>query len=93
MRKTIHLNIPYYVKEHFETDYQGSLARLENAVEEEYIIVMKQACYRERSYREVMMARARSFGNEQQFEQAKMFKVTSCENLARLGLTKFMPTY
>lgn len=45
------MNIPYYVKDRFESEYQGSLARLENAVEEEYIIVMKQACYRERSYR------------------------------------------
>lgn len=51
LRKTIHLNIPYYVKDRFETEYQGSLARLENAVEEEYIAVMKQSCYRERSYR------------------------------------------
>lgn len=38
-----------------------------------------------------MMARARSFGNEQHLEQAKSLKVTSCENLARIGLTKFMP--
>lgn len=53
LRKTIHLNIPYYVKDRFETEYQGSLARLENAVEEEYIAVMKQSCYRERSYRKL----------------------------------------
>lgn len=91
LRKTIHLSIPYYVKEKFESEYQGSLARLENSVEEEYIAVMKQNCYRERSYREVMMARARSFGSESQLEQAKSLKVTSCENLARIGLTKFMP--
>lgn len=38
-----------------------------------------------------MMARARSFGNEQQLDQARALKVTSCENLARIGLTKFMP--
>lgn len=28
------------------------MARLENNVEEEYIMVMKQNCYRERNYRE-----------------------------------------
>lgn len=38
-----------------------------------------------------MIARARNFGSEMQMEQAKMLKVTSCENLARIGLTKFMP--
>lgn len=51
LRKTIHLSVPYYVKDKFESEYQGSLARLENSVEEEYIAVMKQNCYRERSYR------------------------------------------
>lgn len=51
-RHTAHLNVQYFVKEKFESDYQGSLARLENSVEEEYIAVMKQNCYRERNYRE-----------------------------------------
>lgn len=51
-RHTAHLNVQYFVKEHFENDYQGSLARLEKSVEEEYIAVMKQNCYRERNYRE-----------------------------------------
>lgn len=37
-----------------------------------------------------MMARARNFGTELQMEQAKSLKLTSCENLARIGLTKFM---
>lgn len=50
-RNTEHLNIPYYVKDKFENDYQGSVARLENSVEEDYIVTMKQACFRERSYR------------------------------------------
>lgn len=45
------------MKDRFETEYQGSLARLENAVEEEYIAVMKQSCYRERSYRKQWLLR------------------------------------
>ncbi|XP_037050350.1 dnaJ homolog subfamily B member 12-like [Bradysia coprophila] len=90
-RNTIHLNIPYFVKDKFENEYQGSLARLENSVEEEYIATMKQACYRERSYREVMMAKARSFGSKSHLEQAQSMKMPSCENLARIGLTKYMP--
>lgn len=42
---------------------------------------------------EVMMARARNFGTELQMEQAKSLKLTSCENLARIGLTKFMTNW
>lgn len=37
-----------------------------------------------------MIARARNFGGEAQMEQAKSLKVTSCDNLARLGLTKYI---
>lgn len=53
-RHTIHLNIPYFVKEKFDSEYQGSLGRLENSVEEEFITFMKQSCYRERSYRKYL---------------------------------------
>lgn len=52
-RQTQHLSVPYYVKENFDGDYQGSLARLENSVEEDYIYTMKQHCFRERNYRKL----------------------------------------
>lgn len=51
MQRTHHLNVPYYVRETFKKEYQGSLHRLESNIEEEYIMVMKQNCLRERSYR------------------------------------------
>lgn len=51
LQRTHHLNIPYYVRDSFKREYQGSLHRLENSIEEEYIMVMKQNCVRERSYR------------------------------------------
>lgn len=40
------------MKENFGTEYQGSLGRLESAVEEEYIVNMKRACFSEKNYRE-----------------------------------------
>lgn len=52
MQRTHHLNVPYYVRDTFKKEYQGSLHRLESNIEEEYIMVMKQNCMRERSYRE-----------------------------------------
>uniref|UniRef100_A0A1I8N8I4 J domain-containing protein n=1 Tax=Musca domestica TaxID=7370 RepID=A0A1I8N8I4_MUSDO len=88
-RQTQHLSIPYYVKENFENDYQGSLARLENSVEEDYVYTMKQHCFRERSYREAMMARARSFGSRAQFAQAQGLKMPSCDNLSKIGITRY----
>lgn len=50
-RKTVNLRVPYFVKENFHTEYQGSLRRLEMSVEEEYITSLRHACYREKSYR------------------------------------------
>lgn len=83
-RKTTHFSIPYYVKDNFQSDYQGSIERLENSVEEEYIGSMKHSCYRERSYREAMLARARTFGSKSQYAQAQNLKTPSCDNLYRL---------
>lgn len=83
-RKTTHFAIPYYVKENFETEYQGSIERLESSVEEEYITSMKQSCYRERNYREAMLARARTFGSKLQIQQAQNLKTPACDNLYRL---------
>lgn len=54
-RETQHLSVPYFVKENFENDYQGSLGRLENSVEEDFIYTMKQNCFRERSYRKFVI--------------------------------------
>lgn len=50
-RLTQNLKIPYYVKENFHTEYQGSLRRLEVSVEEDYIANLRHACYREKNYR------------------------------------------
>lgn len=49
-RKTNALKIPYYVKDNFHTEYQGSVGRLDTSVEEEYLNTLKHACYRERNY-------------------------------------------
>lgn len=42
-------NIPYFVSENFH-EYQGSLGRLEAAVEDEYKTNLRYACNRERNY-------------------------------------------
>ncbi|KAJ8870715.1 hypothetical protein PR048_029740 [Dryococelus australis] len=50
-RKTLNLKVPYYVKENFHSEYQGSLRRLEITVEEEYVNNLRHSCYREKNYK------------------------------------------
>ncbi|XP_075989579.1 dnaJ homolog subfamily B member 14 isoform X2 [Anticarsia gemmatalis] len=80
-RETVNLKVPYYVKENFHTDYQGSLRRLEMAIEEEYIVGLRHACQRERNYRDSMVWKARNFGDERQYGDAQKLRTPSCEKL------------
>lgn len=47
------LQVPYYVKENFRLDYQGSLVRLESNIEEEYLNMLRHNCYKEKNHREL----------------------------------------
>ncbi|KAK2583005.1 hypothetical protein KPH14_009050 [Odynerus spinipes] len=86
-RKTEQFNIPYYVKENFHTEYQGSLRRLEISVEEEYLLNLRQACYRERNYREALLWKARSFHDQEMYEKAKNIDIPSCKKLQSLQVS------
>lgn len=46
----MNLRVPYYVKDSFHNEYQGSIRRLEASVEEEYVTNLRHACYREKNY-------------------------------------------
>ena len=48
-RKTSNLGVQYYVKQDFHDKYKGSINKLEREVENEYIIGLREQCYRERS--------------------------------------------
>ncbi|KAJ8704158.1 hypothetical protein PYW07_013452 [Mythimna separata] len=82
-RETVGLKVPYYVKENFHTDYQGSLRRLEMAIEEEYIVGLRHACQRERNYRDSMVWKARNFGDSRQYADAQKLRTPSCEKLQK----------
>ena len=49
-RTTQVLKVPYYVKENFHSEYQGSLRRLEISIEEEFVSNLRQTCAREKNY-------------------------------------------
>ncbi|CAL7952275.1 unnamed protein product [Xylocopa violacea] len=84
LRTTQGLKVPYYVKENFHTEYQGSLRRLEISVEEEYLNNLRHACFREKSYRETMMWKARNFGDQELFSKAKGIQTPSCNKIQEL---------
>ncbi|CAL1675949.1 unnamed protein product [Lasius platythorax] len=83
-RTTQGSQITYYVKENFHSEYQGSLRRLEISIEEEYFNNLRQACAREKNYREAMMWKARNFGDHDLFLKAKNLEMPSCKKLQEL---------
>ncbi|XP_063708620.1 dnaJ homolog subfamily B member 12 [Culicoides brevitarsis] len=83
-RKTQNFKIPYYVKDNFHSEYQGSVGRLEASVEEDYLTNLKHSCYRERNYKETMFAKARNFGDRDLYHKAQNIQTPSCETLHRL---------
>ncbi|EFN84225.1 dnaJ homolog subfamily B member 12 isoform X2 [Harpegnathos saltator] len=83
-RTTQGLKIPYYVKENFHSEYQGSLRRLEISIEEEFMNSLRQTCVREKNYRETMMWKARNFGDQDLFLKAKSLETPSCRRLQEM---------
>uniref|UniRef100_A0A1I8BMG4 J domain-containing protein n=1 Tax=Meloidogyne hapla TaxID=6305 RepID=A0A1I8BMG4_MELHA len=50
-RFTRDLQVPYYVKQDFEQNYRGKVQQVENNVENEYISLLRNRCYQEKSNR------------------------------------------
>ncbi|XP_015919230.2 dnaJ homolog subfamily B member 14 [Parasteatoda tepidariorum] len=80
-RQTSNLQVPYFVKVNFNTDFQGSIRRLEAQVEEEYISNLRGSCFKEKNYRESMIWKARNFRDRVLEEKAKAIKTPSCDTL------------
>ncbi|XP_055682177.1 dnaJ homolog subfamily B member 12 [Lutzomyia longipalpis] len=84
MRRTANWKVSYYVKDNFHSEYQGSVSRLETAVEEEYYQNLKHKCFRERQYRESMIMKARNFGDANLYRKAQNTATPSCDDLQKL---------
>ncbi|KAK6633962.1 hypothetical protein RUM44_004569 [Polyplax serrata] len=83
-RATARLKIPYYVKENFHNEYQGSLPRLEQAVEEEHLNHLQNECYKERSYRETIIWKGRNFGDREMYTRGQKLQLPSCIALQKI---------
>jgi len=83
-RTTTNLHIPYFVKESFKSDFTGSLRKLESSIEEDYLNTLRQACYREKSYKENLLWQARYSGNSNLLNRAHNYATPSCDQLERI---------
>ncbi|KAK2717699.1 dnaJ homolog subfamily B member 14-like [Artemia franciscana] len=84
-RQTFNLGVTYYVKEDFETHYQGeSLRRIERNIEQDYIDALRQSCYREKQYKENLLWKARAYGDARMFDKARSYPTQSCDRLRKM---------
>jgi len=83
-RVTSNLRIPYYVKDSFSSDFSGSLRKLESSIEDDYLNVLRQNCFREKSYKENLLWQARYSGNSNLLNRAHNYQTPSCEQLEKI---------
>ncbi|XP_061198059.1 dnaJ homolog subfamily B member 14-like [Saccostrea echinata] len=80
-RTTSNLHVKYYVKNDFKVEFKGDLRRIERNVEEEYISNLRQNCWRERTYKENLLWRARNHADARLYEKAQNHPTPSCDRL------------
>lgn len=83
-RKTTNMRISYYVKENFHSEFTGSLRKLERQIEEEYIQHLRNACFREKAYKENLLWQARYSGNNNLLNKAHNYPTPSCNSLEKI---------
>lgn len=83
-RLTNNLKVPYFVKDDFHVDSKYDLRRIERQVEEEYVSNLRTSCFKEKSYKETMMWRAKNYGDVKLYEKAGNLDTPSCKRLNSL---------
>lgn len=71
----------YYVKGDFRVDTQNELNKLERQIEEELLIELRQNCFREKTYKETAIWRARNYGDERLLKKATEYETPSCDRI------------
>ncbi|XP_064458439.1 dnaJ homolog subfamily B member 14-like [Ornithodoros turicata] len=83
-RKTLNLQLPYYVKENFMSEYRNNIYRIEMDVEGDHVANLRSSCYREKNYKESLLWRAKSLRDANLEERAQNYHMPSCDRLAEL---------
>lgn len=84
-RKTLNLKFQYYVKENFMDEHKNNIYRIEMDVEADHIANLQSSCFRERSYKENLLWRARSLRDAELEQRAREYQMPSCDKLADLS--------
>ena len=80
-RVTTDHHVPYFVKSDFKIATNNELNRLERQVEEDLLIELRQNCFREKSYKEAAIWRARNYGDERLLKKAYEYETPSCNRM------------
>lgn len=83
-RQTSDHKVPYYVKSDFRMENPHELNRLERQIEEELHIELKQNCFREKTYKETAIWRARNYGDERLLKKANEYETPSCDRIRNI---------
>ncbi|KAF7629258.1 J domain-containing protein [Meloidogyne graminicola] len=90
-RFTRDLQVPYYVKQDFERNYREKIPEVENNVEKEYITMLRNRCYQEKSnpYKnilkgETLLWTAKIRGDASLWKRAQEMELVYCKKLEEL---------
>ncbi|XP_014789306.1 dnaJ homolog subfamily B member 12 isoform X2 [Octopus bimaculoides] len=83
-KKTNQLKVQYFVKDDFHIDSNYDLRRIERQVEDEYVSNLRTSCFKERSYKETLIWRAKNYGDSKLYKKAMNMEVPSCNHLNNL---------
>jgi len=80
-RTTNDHRVNYYVKPEFRVETREQLNRIEKQVEEDLHTELRQSCFREKSYKETAIWRARNYGDERLIRKAHEYDTPSCTRI------------
>jgi DnaJ family protein B protein 12 len=83
-RATEEHQVVYFVKSDFKYENSNELRRLEKQIEEDLLLDLRQNCYREKSYKETAIWRARTYGDERLIKRASDMETPSCDKINKI---------
>lgn len=83
-RTTREHDVPYFVKGDFKVESASELYRLEKQIEEDLLMELRQNCFREKSYRDTAIWRARTYGDDRLLKKATEIETPSCNKISSI---------
>lgn len=74
-------HVSYYVKTDFRVESRDQLNKIEKQVEEDLHVELRQSCFKEKSYKETAIWRARNYGDERLLRKAHEYETPSCTRI------------